>query len=470
MTATVERMLGQQSPRVMSVPPYSVSLGDEAIDFAAKAGLYLDPWQQMVLRESLGMAPGGKWTAPQVGLLVPRQNGKGSVLEARELFGLFVLGEELIIHSAHKFDTSQEHFLRMRNLIDGNPDLSRHVKSVLTANGKESITLRNGHRLKFKARTISGSGRGFSGDLLVLDEAMLLPEQALDAMMPTLITRKNPQTWFTSSAGTADSAALWRIVKRGRDGAPRLAYFEWGCPTGVDVLDRANWAAANPGLGHRISLEALEDDLAQMSEEGFAREHLGIWDDVARQTVIPLDVWDAAADPSGEIAGSIALAVDVAPDRSSASIALAGLRIDGKPQVEVVQMGPGAAWVVPRLVELTSAHQPLAVVVDPGSPAGSLLPALAEAGLDVTLTTTREVGQAFGAFVDAAMAGEVRHLADPALADALAGAKKRALGEAWAWDRKNYDTNITPLVAVTLALWGLNAKQVKPFNVDLAVW
>jgi hypothetical protein len=111
----------------------------QAVKFAAKAGLFLDPWQQMVLRGSMGVVRAASGLLVTSALLVPRQNGKGSVLEARELFGLFVLGEPLIIHSAHKFDTSQEHFLRMRNLIDGNPDLAKHVKRP-TANGKESIT------------------------------------------------------------------------------------------------------------------------------------------------------------------------------------------------------------------------------------------------------------------------------------------------------------------------------------------
>ncbi|MGZ4524223.1 MAG: terminase TerL endonuclease subunit, partial [Mycobacteriaceae bacterium] len=165
-------LYGKQEPRFSSVPPYSVTLGDDAVEFAAKAGLHLDPWQQMVLRESMGLAKGGKWAAPRVGLLVPRQNGKGSVLEALELFHMFVLNTPLIVHSAHKFDTSQEHFLRLRTLIEGNPDLDRHVKAAPTSTGHEAIILRNGNRLKFKARTVGGAGRGFSADLLVLDEAM----------------------------------------------------------------------------------------------------------------------------------------------------------------------------------------------------------------------------------------------------------------------------------------------------------
>ena len=98
-------LVGSQVPRVKSVPPSVMSLGQDCVEFAAQVGLFLDPWQQMVLRDSMGIKSGGKWSAPQVGLLVPRQNGKGAILEARELFGMFVLGEALIIHSAHRFDT-----------------------------------------------------------------------------------------------------------------------------------------------------------------------------------------------------------------------------------------------------------------------------------------------------------------------------------------------------------------------------
>ena len=34
----------------------------------------------------------GNWSAFEVGVNVPRQNGKGGIIEARELAGLFLLG------------------------------------------------------------------------------------------------------------------------------------------------------------------------------------------------------------------------------------------------------------------------------------------------------------------------------------------------------------------------------------------
>lgn len=91
---------GRQEPRVSYAPPSVSSTGQEAIELAALAGLELDPWQQYVLGAALGERKDGTWAAKEVGLCLSRQNGKGSILEARELAGLFLLDEPLIVHSA----------------------------------------------------------------------------------------------------------------------------------------------------------------------------------------------------------------------------------------------------------------------------------------------------------------------------------------------------------------------------------
>ena len=71
------------------------------------AGLELDPWQRYVLDVALRVRPDDRWAAFEVALIVARQNGKGAVLEARELAGLFLdlPDEKLILHSAHEFKT-----------------------------------------------------------------------------------------------------------------------------------------------------------------------------------------------------------------------------------------------------------------------------------------------------------------------------------------------------------------------------
>jgi len=50
------------------------------------------------------------------------------------------------------------------------------------------------------------------------------------------------------------------------------------------------------------------------------------------------------------------------------------------------------------------------------------------------------------------------HLDQAPLASALAGAQKRPLGDAWAWARRIVSVDISPLVAGTLAKWGLGVE------------
>lgn len=86
----------------MVSPPRDSSAGAEAVDLAATAGLILDDWQVLALEEACGERA-GRWSAFEVGVVAPRQNGKGSILEARALAGLFLFDERLIIWSAHEF-------------------------------------------------------------------------------------------------------------------------------------------------------------------------------------------------------------------------------------------------------------------------------------------------------------------------------------------------------------------------------
>lgn len=96
-------LLGHQRPRHLSLPPRVTSAGSDATELAARAGLMLDPWQSLILDGALGERADGAWAAFETAIVVSRQNGKGAILEARELAGLFLFGEELILHSAHEF-------------------------------------------------------------------------------------------------------------------------------------------------------------------------------------------------------------------------------------------------------------------------------------------------------------------------------------------------------------------------------
>jgi hypothetical protein len=72
----------------------------------------------------------GKLSSFEVALIVSRQNGKGSIIEAAELGWLFLLEERLILHTAHEVKTSAEAFLRIKDLIDELPDVDEAVQEA----------------------------------------------------------------------------------------------------------------------------------------------------------------------------------------------------------------------------------------------------------------------------------------------------------------------------------------------------
>jgi hypothetical protein len=76
-------------------------------------------------------------------------------------------------------------------------------------------------------------------------------------------------------------------------------------------------------------------------------------------------------------------------------------------------------------------------------------------GVRVEPVNASEHAKACGTFYDAVDQRTVRHLGTAELVTALKGAVKRPLGDAWAWSRKSSTVDITPLVACTIGLWGV---------------
>jgi len=460
--------IGSQRPRVSSHPVGGISSsGREAVELAASAGLILDDWQAHVLDVSLSERRDHKWAAMEVGVIVGRQNGKGAILEARELAGLFLFDEALILHSAHEFKTAAEAFRRVLYLVQNTPDLERKVKSVRTSHGDEGIELRTGQRLRFIARS-TGSGRGFSGDLVILDEAYNLPPSAMGALLPTLSARKNPQIWYTSSAGTVESEVLARLRERGAAGSPRLAYFEWSAEPGAGLDDFEGWQAANPGLGIRIDPDFIEAERAALPAIEFARERLGIWAETSVDVAIDAEVWAKLADSESKDRSPVAFSVEINQERTKSSIMAAIMRQDGLVQVSSIEYGPGTHWVLDRLVSLEKDWKPVGIGVNPATSAGSLIPELEKAGIEPVLITGREEMQACGAFFDAINESKIRHGNQPALNLAVDQAIKRPVGDMWVWHRRT-TTDITPLTAATLAYHVLTAKN-EPEQPFFASW
>ena len=490
---------GALEPRICVYPEAPRTAGRAAVDLARHAGLYLDPWQALLLERAMGVREDGKWAAREVAIMVARQNGKSALIEARILAGLFIIKERLILYSAHEFKSAIEIFRRVLSLIEGTPSLRSRVKAVHRSKGEEGVELVTGQRLRFVARS-TNSGRGFSADCAIWDESQNLPDAAVDAMLPTMLARPNPQLWYAGSAPDKDLAPcdqVARVRRRALDGSDKaLAYFEWSadlcsdlCPPGCTAHDDPDspetWAKCNPALGSgRVTIEGLASLHASMSPRGFAREVLSVgnypvegggWD------VISQAAWEATADEDSRPEDPVAFALDVTPDRSMAAIAVFGGRADGLEHGEIVDHRPGTGWVVERVRNLRDRWRPCAVALDASGPAGSLIPDLEAAGVQVTIPRARDVAAACGGLYDAVVrppdAGDdwsasFRHIPHPALTAALAGAARRPLGDAWAWDRRGVEVDISPLVALTLARWAYVSRDPGPVVVDIAqsVW
>ena len=462
-------LVGVQRPRILVRPPSVSSSGAEAVDLARHAGLVLDPWQQFVLEVGLAERADGKWAAFEAACIVSRQNGKGAIFEALALAKLVLFGSELFIYSSHEFKTSREAFRRIGILIDSTPELSSRVLRTVRNPSEFGYDFRNGQRLRFFARS-GGSGRGWSADDLFFDEAFKLGGEAMAALLPTLSTRDNPQVWYASSAALADSDQLHTLRRRALagEGVERLAYMEFSAPEDADVRDREAWALSNPALGYRLSEEFIASEVDALPVDKFRRERLSIPDLPSGEALFPPHLWAACADPASKAKDPVAFAVDVAPDRSSATIAAAGVREDGKPHVTVVDSRPGTDWIVGRVAELVAKWRPSAVALDSAGPSGALVQEFEAASLDVVAASSRDLTNACGRFFDLVASGELRHRDESSLNAAAAAARRRNVGDAWAYTRRrDSDADLTPLYAATLALWA-HAEHGRPF--EPSVW
>jgi hypothetical protein len=384
---------------------------------------------------------------------VSRQNGKGEIILVRQLAGLFLFDEDLILSSAHEFRTATEAFLRIVGIIENTPHLKAEVRSIRYANGEQGVELRSGQRLKFVART-RGGGRGMSADCVILDEAYNLGDDAMAALLPTLSARPNPQIIYASSAAMVTSSQLLKLRKRAlAKERGRLAYLEWSADPADDVSDPATWRKANPAIrSGRLTEETIQAELRTMSPQAFARERLSIPDDEdGTGAAIPLDQWQRATDPDSEIDGRPAIALEVSPEREWTSFGACGFRADGRLHGEVIDRRPGTGWVVARAKEL-ALRWSTPIVIQSGSPAEAFVSELRAAGVEVELVQPKQLAAGCGQLVDACANDQFRHLGQPSLLAALTGAHRRQSADVWLWSRTGSAVDITPLVAVTLAL------------------
>ena len=427
------------------------------LKLARLVGMTLDPWQNEILAESARRDSDGRWSAFEVCALVPRQNGKSHLIIARALAGALLYDEKLILYSAHEYRTAQEVWRTMRDICASDV-MAPHVRQIRRVSGGESVEFHNGARFKLLARTNS-SGRGFSPDCLLLDEAFALNDDVMASILPSMSARPNPQVCYFSMAGTWEAQVLMRLRRRGHTGAPRsFAYWEWHANPDDDPTDPRVWAKANPAYGRRLTHTSIRAELETMSRRAFLRERLGIWSESAVESVLTEeDVSSLLIEvPIPPRDGRrIGWGVDVASDRSGAAIAAAFYGDDGQPIVTTVDVAAGAGWVPPRIGALTQSYGNDCVAYDAR---GGLIDLMDRAARDYdTVNMPLKHGEypaACAAFAQRVVERTIHIGRAPGLVSDATGATARSVTSGWVWDRKG-PTAPTSLIAATCALRAL---------------
>ena len=489
-------LIGHQEPVYQLVPEGNPRLGEKAVKFCRMVGLTLYPWQEQLLLDMLRTNTiGGDelFAAREVVVSLARQNGKGEVLVARELVGVYLLGEKTILHTAHFLDTALDAAGRLWEVISDNPALMNFwgedkKPRRLKGNGKESIQfpgLGDDAQIQFRTRTPK-TGRGLSVELLVLDESFSLPNQINAGLESLTLAQPNAQRIYISSPvdrfehahGAVFSAKRWAA----QDGAHNVLYKEWSMGPEDDPFAPETWAKTNPSLVDApkpgVQLVEIENKAAsaktsEVLRDAFVVENLGTGNWVPRDgddsdfvPIIGLDDWDEKASVWPGLGVDTCFGVDVSPGAKTASVVAASRFSDGKVFLSIApDVGFDRERLVSGVAETVQVVDPSGVLVDVKSPASTLVKPLEQVGVRCDEMSWTMVKAALEEFLTLWNEGRIRHDGDERWRDALlcAGFRETSGGRAFAPAR---DGDITPLVAASFAVWAVRNLGVDEVEVE----
>ena len=455
------------TPRLIRAPKAHRNDASLVLELGEAYDTHLDDWQRQAVEVGCGVDKTGRWAAPTVGLNISRQNGKSVVLVLRALAGPLLFGEQTVIVSAHQQKTSRLLFQNLESYFANYADLSKRVRTVTSALGREEIRLKNGAVVAFPARTRQ-TLRGWSVDCYLADEAQLVTNEQWASAKPAMAARRGSQTWMAGTAPSAlgDAEVFGRLRAAALAGTdPALAWLEYGATPGGDLDDQSQWVAANPG---RVELEAVLSERRELSPEDFAKERLNIWPTEQNEHIFGAGVWQGlATERRDDLGRATALGLDRSPDGLVAIVAAYRDFTNGTTHIEPVFLRDGVTNMrEPVEWLLANAGRRTPIVIDAISTAGVAITHLTGARRNVVVTHTAEMARAAIGLTDDVLSGLLTH-ADSTngdLTQAVDGARRRPIGEAggFGWDRRDGTVAVSPLVAASLAHWGAVAHGRPP--------
>lgn len=440
-------------------------------------GIPTDVWQDGIAQISLLQDDEGRYVCRVGGVTIsiPRQAGKTYTI-GWLIFALCLLTPGLrVVWTAHHETTAAETFDNFDEMA-ATRTVKPHILKVYRDDKKRSIRFRNGSVIMFGARE-HGFGRGKAGiDIVVFDEAQILSEAALENLQATTNTSSVGLVFFIGTPPRPiDRSEVFRRKRtqalRPDPSAPlRGAYIEFSADEDADSRDEEQVKKANPSymLG-RVQPEAIEAGRANLSEESFRREYMGIWDNDTILDAVDLATWDRGTIQSVEAPTGkpLAWSVDITPTRIiSISSVIPYPSPDERLHVELVKSGPLldsfediADWLAART---KSSKTPVAVsMFGPGAALASLLTAR---GVKVMEVNGNDAAKACATFEDKVMSKSLTHLSQAPMDIALASARKRDYGTqgGWVWALDKTPVPMSPLMSGTLAVFAATQEALRP--------
>ena len=281
-------LLGVTEPRIFTpaLGPLTAETSDgfAAVAFAEGLGYKLFPWQKWLLLHALERDPDDRrlYRFRTVVCEVARQSGKSFAMLILALWHLYARDSRQIIGTAQDLSTSEKTWAEAVEIAQSDEELSALIERIQLGHPK-SLKLITGPEYRVATASRRG-GRGFSADLILLDE--LREHQAWDswsATTKTMMARPRAQAWCFSNAGDATSIVLRYLRAQAHrelgwpdgDGDKEVlgdlaaeleeieggadfpvGWFEWSAAPSAARTDMNGWAQANPSLNH---VEVTED-------------------------------------------------------------------------------------------------------------------------------------------------------------------------------------------------------------------
>jgi len=307
------------------------------------------PWQSQIVRDLFGWKRSDGTRKYRIAYIeVPRKNGKSAFAAGLALMLLLTDGEQggEIYSAAHTRDQAAVVYQMAASMARKDPDIAARVK-VRDSRNRIMHPESDSYYRAIPSDPESAHGANPSG--IIFDELHTQTSRDLwDVLQTGTGARTQPLTIAITTAGHDRSSICWELHQRaeavlaGDLDDPSFYPVVFSADREADWTDEAVWKAANPSIGHAVSVEYLRDQCqrAQDSpafENTFRNLHLNQWTEQAVRWM-PMHAWDACKSET---------VPDLAGCRCWAGLDIASTR-DVTALVLLFEIERGQYWVQPH--------------------------------------------------------------------------------------------------------------------------